>query len=92
MEGFAARARRELRATGVTVRKRNVETSNELTSQETHIARLVAKGLTNAEIGTQLFLSANTVDYHLRKVFTKLGIRSRRHLEAALIMLPSVVP
>ena len=71
---FAERARRELSATGETVRKRTVETLDELTSQEAQIARLARDGHTNSEIGTQLFISPRTVEYHLRKVFTKLGI------------------
>ena len=83
-EPFAERARRELLATGETVRKRTVETLDELTPQETQIARLAADGLTNPEIGAQLFLSPRTVEWHLRKVFTKLGINSRRQLRTAL--------
>jgi DNA-binding NarL/FixJ family response regulator len=82
--GFAERARRELLATGEKVRKRTVETFNELTSQEACIARLAVDGLTNPEIGAQLFLSARTVEWHLRKVFTKLGIGSRRELRRLL--------
>ncbi len=70
-EAFAERARRELLATGETVRKRTVETLNELTAQEASIARLARDGRTNPEIGAQLFLSARTVEWHLRKVFTK---------------------
>ena len=84
MEAFAERARRELMATGETVRKRTVETHDELTAQEAQIARLARDGRTNPEIGAQLFLSARTVEWHLRKVFTKLGISSRRELRAAL--------
>jgi ATP/maltotriose-dependent transcriptional regulator MalT len=84
MEAFAERARRELLATGETVRKRSTEAASELTAQEAHIARLVADGHTNPEIGAQLFLSARTVEWHLRKVFTKLGISSRRDLRQAL--------
>jgi len=84
MEGFAERARRELIATGETVRKRTVDTVTTLTSQEASIARLARDGLTNSEIGARLFLSARTVEWHLRKIFTKLGIRSRRELHAAL--------
>jgi DNA-binding CsgD family transcriptional regulator len=84
MEGFAERARRELVATGETARKRTVETVNELTAQEAQIARLARTGRSNREIGTQLFLSPRTVEWHLRKVFTKLGIGSRRELRAAL--------
>ena len=76
---------RELRATGEMVRKRTVETVGELTAQEAHIARLVVDGHTNSEIGAQLYLSARTVEWHLRKVFTKLGISSRRQLRAALM-------
>jgi DNA-binding CsgD family transcriptional regulator len=83
-EAFAERARRELQATGEKVRKRTVETRDELTSQEAQIARLAAEGRTNPEIGAQLFLSPRTVEWHLRKVFTKLGITSRRQLRTAL--------
>jgi DNA-binding CsgD family transcriptional regulator len=81
---FAERARRELRATGETVRKRTAETVSELTAQEAHIARLAVDGHTNPEIGAQLYLSARTVEWHLRKVFTKLGVGSRRELRSAL--------
>ena len=84
MEAFAERARRELLATGETVRKRTVETLDELTPQEAQIARLAADGHTNPEIGAQLFLSPRTVEWHLRKVFGKLGISSRRELRSAL--------
>ncbi len=84
MKGFAERTRRELLATGATVRKRTVETSNDLTAQEAQIARLARDGLSNPEIGAQLFLSARTVEWHLRKVFAKLGITARRELRAAL--------
>ena len=88
IEGFAERARHELIATGETVRKRTVETDARLTAQEGLIARLARDGRTNPEIGAQLFLSARTVQYHLRKVFTKLGIESRRELHAALAASP----
>ena len=81
---FADRAARELRATGETVRKRTVETLDELTPQEVQIARMAADGLTNSEIGAQLFLSPRTVEWHLRKVFGKLDISSRRELRSAL--------
>jgi len=81
---FAERAARELLATGETVRKRTVDTLDELTPQETQIARLAADGQTNPEIGAQLFLSPRTVEWHLRKVFGKLGISSRRELRGAL--------
>ena len=83
MEAFAERARRELLATGEKVRKRSVETRDELTPQEAQIARLARDGLSNPEIGAQLFISARTVEWHLRKVFTKLGISSRRQLRSA---------
>ena len=83
-EAFGERARRELLATGETARKRTVETRDELTAQEAQIARLAALGRTNSEIGAQLFISPRTVEWHLRKVFTKLGISSRRELSAAL--------
>ena len=84
MEGFAERARKELVATGEKVRKRAVETRDELTAQERHIARLARDGLSNPEIGGRLFLSPRTVEWHLRKVFTKLEIRSRHELANAL--------
>jgi DNA-binding NarL/FixJ family response regulator len=83
-EAFAERARQELLATGEKVRKRSPETREELTPQEDQIARLARDGLSNPEIGTQLFISARTVEWHLRKVFTKLHISSRRQLQAAL--------
>jgi DNA-binding CsgD family transcriptional regulator len=84
MEAFAERARRELIATGEAVRKRGVETATTLTAQEALIARLARDGRTNPEIGAQLFLSARTIESHLRKIYTKLGIGSRRELHAAL--------
>jgi DNA-binding CsgD family transcriptional regulator len=84
MEAFAERARRELLATGETARKRTVETLDELTAQEVQVARLAADGQTNPEIGAQLFLSPRTVEWHLGKVFGKLGIGSRKELRSAL--------
>jgi DNA-binding CsgD family transcriptional regulator len=84
MEAFADRTRRELQATGEKVRKRVDETRGQLTPQEDQIARLARDGLSNPEIGARLFLSSRTVEWHLRKVFMKLGISSRRQLEAAL--------
>src|SRR5258708_24088365 len=83
-DGFADRARRELLATGEKVRKRRDDTRDELTPQEEYIARLARDGRTNPEIGAELFISARTVEWHLRKVFTKLGISSRRGLRTAL--------
>jgi DNA-binding CsgD family transcriptional regulator/tetratricopeptide (TPR) repeat protein len=80
MEAFADRAARELQATGETARKRTVETTGQLTPQETQIARLARSGLTNKEIAGRLYLSTRTVEYHLHKVFTKLGITSRNQL------------
>ena len=87
MTAFAERAERELRATGETIRKRTAEAPSTLTPQELHIARLARDGRTNPEIGAQLFLSARTVEWHLRNVFTKLGIGSRHELHAALALL-----
>ena len=84
MGAFAERARRELVATGEKVRKRGVETRDQLTPQEEQIARLAGDGRTNPEIAAQLFLSARTVEWHLGKVFGKLGVSSRRELTAAL--------
>jgi DNA-binding CsgD family transcriptional regulator/tetratricopeptide (TPR) repeat protein len=84
MEAFAERARRELIATGEKMRKRSDQTRDELTPQEEQIARLARVGLSNPEIGAQLFISARTVEWHLGKVFTKLRISSRRELRAAL--------
>jgi DNA-binding CsgD family transcriptional regulator len=79
-QAFAERARRELVATGEKVRKHQVSSGGELTAQEAQIARLAGDGLTNQEIGAQLFISTHTVEWHLRKVFVKLGITSRRQL------------
>jgi len=87
MDAFAERASRELAATGEKVSKRGAETVTTLTAQEAHIARLARDGRTNPEIGAQLFLSARTVEWRLRKIFTKLGIGSRRELHAALAQL-----
>jgi DNA-binding CsgD family transcriptional regulator len=84
IEGFAERARNELLATGETVRKRTEGTYLGLTPQEVNIARLAVDGDTNQEIGARLFISARTVEWHLGRVFTKLGITSRRELESAL--------
>ena len=84
MEAFAERARRELIATGEKVRKHSIEARDQLTPQEEQIALLARDGHTNPQIGGQLFLSARTVEWHLSKVFTKLGIGSRHELKAAL--------
>jgi DNA-binding CsgD family transcriptional regulator len=83
LDGFAERARRELVATGATVRKRSVWQADAMTPQEAQIARRAREGRTNAEIGTELFISPRTVEWHLRKVFQKLGITSRRQLNDA---------
>ena len=83
-EAFAGRAERELLATGEHVRKRSVDTRDDLTPQEAQIARLARDGLSNREIGARLIISQHTVAYHLRKVFSKLGITSRNQLERAL--------
>lgn len=80
LEAFAGRAHRELSATGETVRRRSDDTRHDLTAQELHIARLAAEGLTNPEIGAELFISPRTVEWHLRKVYAKLGISARREL------------
>ncbi|TYB66767.1 AAA family ATPase [Nonomuraea sp. PA05] len=79
---FAERAGRELRATGESVRRRPAETPTGLTSQEARIARLAAGGLTNSEIGAQLYISPHTVEWHLRKIFVKLGVASRKELRS----------
>jgi DNA-binding CsgD family transcriptional regulator len=84
MEGFAERTRRELLATGAIVRKRTVDAAQRLTAQEALIARLARDGLSNPEIGAQLFISTRTVEWHLRKVFTKLGVSSRGQLQRVL--------
>ena len=84
LEAFAERARKELLATGERVRRRRLETRDDLTAQERQIAQLARDGLSNPEIGTRLFLSPRTVEWHLSKVFTKLGISSRADLRDAL--------
>jgi DNA-binding CsgD family transcriptional regulator len=84
MQAFAERARQELVATGEKVRKRTLETRDDLTPQERQIARLARDGLSNPEIGSRLFLSTRTVEWHLHNVFTKLGIKSRRELANVL--------
>jgi DNA-binding CsgD family transcriptional regulator len=84
MEAFAARAAGELRATGESARPRKVEARGQLTPQEAQITRLAREGLSNSEIGSRLFISPRTVEYHLHKVFAKLGIRSRNQLHRAL--------
>jgi DNA-binding CsgD family transcriptional regulator len=83
-DAFAERARRELAATGERVRKREVGTDSQLTPQEEHIVRLARDGRTNPEIAAELFISTRTVEWHLRKIFAKLGITSRRNLHNAV--------
>jgi DNA-binding NarL/FixJ family response regulator len=85
MEAFAERASWELLATGKKARRRSDKTRNQLTPQEEQIARLARDGLSNREIATMLYLSGRTVEWHLRKVFAKLGISSRRQLRVALV-------
>jgi ATP/maltotriose-dependent transcriptional regulator MalT len=86
MEAFAERARRELVATGERVRKRGLDPRDSLTPQEEQIARLARDGQSNPEISAHLFLSTRTVEWHLRKVFAKLGIASRKELPKALAL------
>jgi DNA-binding CsgD family transcriptional regulator len=83
-DAFVGRVERELLATGERVRKRSVETRDDLTGKEAQIARLAGDGLSNAEIGERLFISPHTVAYHLRKVFSKLGVSSRNQLAQVL--------
>jgi DNA-binding CsgD family transcriptional regulator len=83
-QAFAERARRELLATGETAPRRTLETRDVLTPQESQIARMASDRQTNPEIGAKLFISPRTVEYHLRKVFTKLEISSRKELRSAL--------
>ena len=83
-EAFVARAERELLATGETARKRTSESRDELTPQEMQIAQFARDGLSNPEIGARLFISPRTVEYHLRKVFAKLDITGRDHLDRVL--------
>ena len=92
MEAFADRARVELLATGERARKRTVETRDDLTPQEAEIARLARDGLSNREIGARLFISKHTVEYHLRKVFAKLGVSSRTKLAEVLPTESSAAP
>ncbi len=80
-EAFTQRAARELKAAGATVRKRTPVTNGELTPQEAHIVRLVREDLTNQDIAARLFISPRTVEWHLSKIFSKLGVTSRRQLQ-----------
>ena len=89
-EGFAARAARELRATGECARKRTTETIDDLTPQELQIARMAATGASSKEIAAELFLSPRTIDAHLRSVFRKLAITSRRQLRTVALADPVV--
>src|SRR4029077_6604509 len=91
-EAFAERARRELLATGETVRRLTSETRDALTPQEAHIARLAADGHTNPEIGTRLFISPRTVEYHLHKVFRKIDVSTRKELHDALAQTSNPAP
>jgi DNA-binding CsgD family transcriptional regulator len=84
---WGERARQELRASGVTSRRRVPETRNQMTPQELQIAGLAAEGLSNREIGQQLYISHRTVAYHLRRIFPKLGVTSRSQLHAAVVGL-----
>lgn len=88
-QAFAERARRELLATGEQVRARETGPASALTPQESQVASLAAGGMTNAKIGAELFISPHTVEWHLRKVYTKLGINSRRALPGALVSTPA---
>jgi DNA-binding CsgD family transcriptional regulator len=92
VEAFVQRTERELLATGERARKRTVETRSDLTSQEMQIAQMARDGLSNAEIGERLFISRHTVAYHLRKVFTKLGISARAELAKAIPAEAGLVP
>ena len=87
-DGFARRARRELTATGENVRTRPTDATADLTTQESHIARLARDGFTNSEIAGQLFISPRTVEWHLGKIFAKLGVTSRRELRSATLDPP----
>ncbi len=89
---FSERARRELRATGEHVRSRDADSASSLTPQEAQIAALAAGGMTNPKIGAELFLSPHTIEWHLRKVYSKLGISSRRELSGALAAPPGADP
>jgi DNA-binding NarL/FixJ family response regulator len=92
VEAFAERAERELRATRERVRKRAVETREQLTSQEVQVARLARDGLSNPETGARLFISPRAAEYHLHKVFTKLGISLRHDLNRVLSQEPATTP
>jgi DNA-binding CsgD family transcriptional regulator len=83
-DAFAGRTGRELQATGETIRRRTVEAPGKLTAQEAHIARLAAEGLTNPEIGAALYISPRTVEWHLRRIYSKLGVGNRRRLRQTL--------
>jgi DNA-binding NarL/FixJ family response regulator len=92
MEAFAERAGSELLATGEKARRRIATTRDDLTPHERQIAELARDGLSNATIGARLFLSRRTVEWHLRHVFSKLGIQSRRQLASALQAADSKAP